>query len=226
MLLVTAYWRTNLTLRQLASLFGISKSAADRIVDHVGPLLAFKQRQRFRAGTILIVDGTLVPTRDHSVAEQSKNYRYSTSHQVVIDADTRMVVVVGRPGPGNRNELTGPLEALLLLPAPGARSIEIGYLVGGPGGTAGSRCLWRLREGRGEAGRSAKRLRQSSLGHLFGGLRVGERRMQGVLDFLSYIVADALPDLGRELAGLPGQSEGQLVLLRRQLRKPPAGAGG
>ncbi|MFJ1643548.1 transposase family protein, partial [Streptomyces sp. NPDC088256] len=29
-LLVAAYWRTNLTLRQLAPLFGISKSAADR----------------------------------------------------------------------------------------------------------------------------------------------------------------------------------------------------
>uniref|UniRef100_UPI0002884B88 IS5 family transposase n=1 Tax=Streptomyces acidiscabies TaxID=42234 RepID=UPI0002884B88 len=28
---------------------------------------------------------------------QSKNYRYSTNHQVVIDADTRLVVVVGRP---------------------------------------------------------------------------------------------------------------------------------
>ncbi|MFF5019880.1 transposase family protein, partial [Streptomyces sp. NPDC001165] len=28
-LLVAAYWRTNLTMRQLAPLFGISKSAAD-----------------------------------------------------------------------------------------------------------------------------------------------------------------------------------------------------
>lgn len=53
---------------------------------------------------MLIVDGTLVPTRDHQVAEQSKNYRYSTNHQVVIDADTRLVVVVGRPLPGNRND--------------------------------------------------------------------------------------------------------------------------
>lgn len=35
-LLVAAYWRTNLTLRQLAPLFGISKSAADRIIDHLG----------------------------------------------------------------------------------------------------------------------------------------------------------------------------------------------
>ncbi len=52
---------------------------------------------------MLIVDGTLVPTRDHAVAEQSKNYRYSTNHQVVIAADTRLVVMVGRPLPGNRN---------------------------------------------------------------------------------------------------------------------------
>ena len=103
-LLVAAYWRTNLTLRQLAPLFGVSKSAADRIIDHLGPLLALQPRKRFRKDTVLIVDGTLVPTRDHSVAEQSKNYRYSTNHQVVIDADTRLVVAVGRPLPGNRND--------------------------------------------------------------------------------------------------------------------------
>ncbi|MFC5664827.1 transposase [Kitasatospora misakiensis] len=103
-LLVAAYWRTNLTLRQLAPLFGVSKSAADRIVDHAGPLLALKQRQRFRHGTVLIVDGTLVPTHDHSVAEQSKNYRYSTNHQVVVDAHTRLVVAIGQPLPGNRND--------------------------------------------------------------------------------------------------------------------------
>jgi hypothetical protein len=35
-LLVAAYWRTHLTLRQPAPLFGISKSAADRVVDHLG----------------------------------------------------------------------------------------------------------------------------------------------------------------------------------------------
>lgn len=103
-LLVTAYWRTNLTLRQLAPLFGVSKSAADRIISHLGPLLALRPRRRFRKDTVLIVDGTLVPTRDHTMAEQSKNYRYSTNHQVVIDADTRLVVVVGRPLPGNRDD--------------------------------------------------------------------------------------------------------------------------
>ncbi|MGW4391792.1 transposase [Streptomyces sp. NPDC004685] len=103
-LLVAAYWRTNLTLRQLAPLFGVSKSAADRIIDHLGPRLALQPRKRFAKDTVLIVDGTLVPTRDHTVAEQSKNYRYSTNHQVVIDADSRLVVVVGRPLPGNRND--------------------------------------------------------------------------------------------------------------------------
>jgi len=64
-LLVAAYWRTNLTLRRLALLFGVSKSAADRIFDHLGPSLALQQRRRFRKDTVLIVDGTLVPARDH-----------------------------------------------------------------------------------------------------------------------------------------------------------------
>jgi transposase len=73
-LLVAAYWRTNLTLRQLAPLFGVSKSAADRIIDHLGPSLALQQRKRFRKGTVLIVDGTLVPTRDHIIAEQSHGF--------------------------------------------------------------------------------------------------------------------------------------------------------
>ncbi|WP_329550575.1 transposase [Streptomyces sp. NBC_00696] len=103
-LLVAAYWRTNLTMRQLALLFGVSKSAADRIIDHLGPMLALQHRLRFAKDTVLIVDGSLVPTRDHTVAEQSKSYRYSTNHQVVVDADSRCVVIVGRPLPGNRND--------------------------------------------------------------------------------------------------------------------------
>lgn len=48
---------------------------------------------------MLIVDGTLVPTRDQTVAEQSKKYRYSTNHLVVIGADTSLVVVVGGLSP-------------------------------------------------------------------------------------------------------------------------------
>ena len=58
-LLVTTYWRTNLTLRQLAPLFGISKSAAACIIDHLGPWLSLRPTRRFRKDTALIVDGTL-----------------------------------------------------------------------------------------------------------------------------------------------------------------------
>lgn len=72
MLLVAAHCRTNLTLRQLASPFGVPKSAADRISDDLGPSLALHPRKRFAKDTVLIVDGTLVPTRDHAIAEQSK----------------------------------------------------------------------------------------------------------------------------------------------------------
>lgn len=103
-LLVAAYWRTNLTLRQLAPLFGVSKSAADGVIHDLGPKLALTSRTRFAKDTVLIVDGTLVPTRDHTVAEQSKNYRYSTNHQVFSDADTRLVVALGQLVPGNRND--------------------------------------------------------------------------------------------------------------------------
>ncbi|MFF1731927.1 transposase [Streptomyces sp. NPDC058247] len=133
-LLVTAYWRTNLTMRQLAQLFGISKSAADRIIDKVGPLLALQSRRRFAKDTVLIVDGTLVPTRDHSIAEQSKNYRYSTNHQVVIDADTRLVVVVGQPLPGNRNDCKAWQES-------GAKSAVGKTLTMADGGSPGTGLL-------------------------------------------------------------------------------------
>ncbi|MFJ6251727.1 MULTISPECIES: transposase [unclassified Streptomyces] len=101
--LVGAYRRTNLTVRQLAPPFGVSKSAAGRIIDHLGPMSALRLRRRFAKDTVLIVDGALVLSRDHTIAERSKNYRYSTHHRVV-DADTCLVVVVGRPLAGNRND--------------------------------------------------------------------------------------------------------------------------
>lgn len=108
-LAVAAYWRTNLTLRQLAPLFGVSKSAADRIIRHLAPSLALHPRKRYRRATVLIVDGTSVPTHDHTIAERSKNYRYPTNHQMVVDADGRLVVAVGRLVAGNVNDCTGLL---------------------------------------------------------------------------------------------------------------------
>ncbi len=133
-LLVAAYWHTNLTLRQLAPLLGVSKSTADRVIDHLGARLALAPRRRFAKDAVLIMDGTLVPTRDHQVAEQSKNYRYSTNHQVVIDADTRLVVVVGRPLPGNRNDCRARVEhARRMRDLRGPRETGLGERRGGPG---------------------------------------------------------------------------------------------
>jgi hypothetical protein len=39
-LLIAAYWRTNLTMRLLGPLFGVSHSTAHRVIDTIGPLLA------------------------------------------------------------------------------------------------------------------------------------------------------------------------------------------
>ncbi len=88
MLLVATHWRTNLNLRQVAPLCGLLKSAADRILDHLAPLLAISPAHRPRKDTVYIVNGTLVPTRDLSVAASSMNYRYSTNLQVVISPTT------------------------------------------------------------------------------------------------------------------------------------------
>ncbi|GLZ42822.1 hypothetical protein Acsp05_64460 [Actinokineospora sp. NBRC 105648] len=105
-LLVAVYWRTNLTMRQIGLLFGVSHSAAHRVIDTIGPLLALGPVRKRRTDQVAIVDGTLVPTRDHRVAAKSKNHRYSTNLQVAIDADTRLVIATGQPLPGNRNDTT------------------------------------------------------------------------------------------------------------------------
>ena len=70
----------------------MSKSAANRVIDDLGPALALQQRKRFRPATVLIVDEILVPARSHTLADQSKIGRYSTNHDVVMDADTRLAV--------------------------------------------------------------------------------------------------------------------------------------
>ena len=61
-LLVATYWRTNLTMRQIGPLFGVSHSAARRIIDALGPLLALAPVRKRRIDQVTIVDGTLVPT--------------------------------------------------------------------------------------------------------------------------------------------------------------------
>ena len=59
----------------------------------------------------MIGDGALVPARDRSASVSSKNYRYSTNLQVVIDANTRLTVAIGTPLPGNRNDCRAYTES-------------------------------------------------------------------------------------------------------------------
>lgn len=101
----------DLTLRQVAPLFGVSKSAVDRILGHLAPLLTISPARRPRKDTVYIVDGTLVPTRDRNIAASSKNYRCSTNLQVVIDANSRLVVAIGLPLPGSRNDCRALTES-------------------------------------------------------------------------------------------------------------------
>src|SRR3954468_20664594 len=103
-LLVAAYWRTNLTMRRLGPLVGISPSAVYRVLDTLGPLLALAAARRRPRGPVAIVDGTLISTREHRLAARSKNYRSAANLQVAIDASTRLVIAVGDPQPGNRND--------------------------------------------------------------------------------------------------------------------------
>ncbi len=87
---------------KLSASYGISKSAADRILDHLASLLTISPARRPRKDTVYIVDGTLIPTRDRSIAASSKNYRYSTNLQAVIDANSRLVAI-SISLPGSRN---------------------------------------------------------------------------------------------------------------------------
>jgi hypothetical protein len=132
-LLTTVYYRTNLTVRQIALLFGISKSAAHRVIEHVAPLLVLPPvTGPHSADTVLIVDGTLVPTHDRGVSASSKNYRYSVNMQVVIDANTRLGVAVGDTMPGNRNDCRAYRESGVDQHCEGAHVIADGGYRGNP----------------------------------------------------------------------------------------------
>ncbi|MGV9855538.1 transposase family protein [Streptomyces sp. NPDC003442] len=103
-LVVAVYYRTNLTMRQLAPLFGVSPATVCRVIQRLRPLLALGPVSRpvDAADRLWIVDGTLVPVRDRKVGASSRNYRFSANVQVIIDADTRLVVATARPAPGNK----------------------------------------------------------------------------------------------------------------------------
>lgn len=98
--------RTNLTMRELAAVFSISRAQAHRIVTDIVQRIAMRLAlspcgDRRRSW---IVDGTLVPTRDHGAAGKSKNYRWSCNAQVLVRRDDLLVIAVAGGGPGNRND--------------------------------------------------------------------------------------------------------------------------
>lgn len=98
--------RTNLTVRELAALFQISCAQAHRIVvDIVTRIAAFARTAvDLDRRWSWVVDGTLVPTRDHTTAAKSKNYRWSCNAQVLVRrADLHVIAVTGG-GPGHRND--------------------------------------------------------------------------------------------------------------------------
>ena len=106
MLIACVALRTNLTFRELAAVFQIARSCVHRIVTTLVPrvaALAGLERQDRRWSWI--VDGTLVPTRDHAAAAKSKNYRWSCNAQVLVRRADVRVIATSAGGPGNRNDV-------------------------------------------------------------------------------------------------------------------------
>ncbi|MDH6538060.1 hypothetical protein M2167_000562 [Streptomyces sp. SPB4] len=131
-LLVAVYFRTNLTMRQLGPLFGISPATVCRVIHRIGPLLALEPAPRPVADVerLWIVDGTLIPVRDRTVGASSRNYRFSANVQVIIDADSRLVVASALPPPGNKADAHVWRESDLPAAAAGTKVIADGAYLG------------------------------------------------------------------------------------------------
>lgn len=103
LLLVLAY-RTNLTMQQLGSLFGISDSAVHRVVDRLaGPLAELLGPPPTDRSELWIVDGTLIPVHDKRKTAKSKNYR-QCKHPGRMPGPRPQDRRVGDAWPGNRND--------------------------------------------------------------------------------------------------------------------------
>lgn len=115
-LLTCVALRTNLTLRELAAIAGIPRSTVHRIVASMTPRLAATMSVLHDRRAAWVLDGTLVPTRDHRRAARSKNYRWSCNAQLLIRRRDPAIVAAVAGGPGNRNDPVhyrgSPIEAL------------------------------------------------------------------------------------------------------------------
>lgn len=105
-LLAAIAWRTNLTHRQLADLFGVGVATVHRILDRLTPLIGkLLEPPGGSRSDLWVVDGTLIPVEDHTQTECSKNYRRSVNVQFTFRARDRRVIAVGDAWPGNRNDI-------------------------------------------------------------------------------------------------------------------------
>ena len=105
-LITCAALRTNLTMRELAAAFGLSKSSAHRIVSTMTSRLAAlgSKAAPLDRRASWVVDGTLIPTRDHAGAARSKNYRWSCNAQILARRRDLWIIATAAGGPGNRND--------------------------------------------------------------------------------------------------------------------------
>jgi hypothetical protein len=96
-LLVTAYWRINLTMRQIGPLFGVSHSAAHRVIDTLGPLLALAPLRRRRLDQVTIFSGSLtswkVPSATARRVSPAGPWSYSGMTGAVASAPPNLVGV-------------------------------------------------------------------------------------------------------------------------------------
>lgn len=89
-------------MRELAALFATSTSTAHRVVVAMTSRLAAAAAGVSRDRRV--VDGTLIPTRDHRRAAKSKSYRWSCNAQILIRRCDLVVIATTTGGPGNRND--------------------------------------------------------------------------------------------------------------------------
>lgn len=129
---VAGYYRTNLAMRQLAPLFGISPVTVCRAGRSLGLLLSEGPAPKPVAGTdrLWIVDGTRVPVCDRRVTASSRNYRISVNGQANIVSDTRLVIASARPTPGKKADAHAWREPDLPATAAGTTVIWDGAYLG------------------------------------------------------------------------------------------------
>jgi hypothetical protein len=104
-LITCAALRSNLTVRELAAVFGLSRSSAHRIlVATTRRLATLRSETAASRRWSWILDGTLIPTRDHQPAARSKNYRWSCNAQILVRRSDLRVIATVTGGPDNRND--------------------------------------------------------------------------------------------------------------------------